>query len=66
MTTIPSIRIICDICQKDIEFNIQYYRIDTMIRNRATYHKERQMKHICNKCVPKEFFYMFDKIKVEK
>ena len=65
MTSTPTITITCDWCNKTINKNEQYYRIDTMIRGKATLHRDRQLKHCCEKCTPQNIKDYYNRIEVK-
>lgn len=52
MTATKCVAITCNWCNGLIGKDEQYFRIDTMIREKSTLWKDRQLKHCCMKCIP--------------
>ena len=65
MTASKCIAITCNWCNRLISKDEQYFRIDTMIRNRSTLYKDRQLKHCCMDCIPEKLKKQYNIIDVK-
>lgn len=66
MTATKHVSLTCDWCNREIKDGEQYFRIDTMLRGKATLWRDRQLKHCCTECMPSNIYVAYNKIEKDK